>query len=215
MVFGYVTLKFRSVRESLGLGYFTWLVSTIGFATIQPGHNVNMMVWAGIGGFGLGAVVSQAIAGAQLSSPFVHLASATALSMTSRAIGAAVFTSIYLAVASGRVASNISNYITMVATEAGLDSNSTPAFVEALAAGDPELAAEIPGVTETILANGLRALQQASADGYRYVFIVASAFALLATVSCWWLGDFKKVMNYHVDAPVEKLTAKAEQKNKL
>ena len=51
-----MTLRLHSVRESLGLGYFIWLISTIGFATIQPGHNINMMVFAGLGGFGLGSV---------------------------------------------------------------------------------------------------------------------------------------------------------------
>lgn len=208
--FGYMTLRLRSVRESLGLGYFIWLISTIGFATIQPGDNANMMAFAGVGGFGLGAVLSQAVAGAQLASPYAHLATATGLSMTSRAIGAAVFTSIYSAVVSRKLASYIPSYITKAALAAGLNAESAAEFEQAIAGAQPDQALEIPGVTQVLLRAGTRALQQAYADAIRYVFIIAAAFALVATVLCWWLVDFKKIMTYHVDAPVEKLTAKVD-----
>lgn len=173
-------LRLRSIREPLGLGYFVWLVSTIGFATIQPGDNANMMVFAGLGGFGLGAVLSQALAGAQLTAPYAHLASATGLSMTSRAIGAAVFTSIYSAVVNQKLTAYIPDYVSKAAV-AGLGADSVPMFVEALSTGQPDKAAEVPGVTQAILSSRLRALQQANADAIRYVFAIAAVFALLAT----------------------------------
>ena len=157
-------------------------------------------------------VLSQAVAGAQLTAPYAYLASATGLSMTSRAIGAAVFTSIYSAVVNQKLATYTMDYITKAALAAGLSIGSTPMFVESLADGDLDQAAEVSGVTQAILTAGTHALQQANADAIRYVFIIAAAFALLATVLCFWLGDLKKFMTYHVDAPIEKLTAKIDYK---
>jgi hypothetical protein len=38
--------------------------------------------------------------------------------------------------------------------------------------------------------------------------MIAAPFGALACIACFFLGDMKAVMNYHVDAPVEDLHAK-------
>lgn len=55
--------------------------------------------------------------------------------------------------------------------------------------------------------------QQAHADSTRPSFIIASAFGALACIVCLFIGDLTKVMNYRVDAPIEKLHANHHHHN--
>lgn len=208
LFFGFLGLKLRSVREPLGLGYFIYMISIIGFATIQPGQNVNIMVFAGVGGFGFGAVLSQTVAGTQLASPHSQLATATALAITARAIGAAIWTAVFFAIMNAKLAVYLPDSISAAATRAGLPGDTISAFVEAVAAGNLTMAERLPGVTDTIFSLGILAKQHAYAGSVRHVFIAAAPFAFVATVMCYWIEDVKKIMTYHVDAPVEDLVPK-------
>jgi hypothetical protein len=211
VIFGYVCVKLRSIRECLLIGFAAALIGVIGMTTLQPGQNANIMVFAAFGGFGTAAVLSQAIAGVQLASPHSHIAAATAAAVVSRAVSSTAFTSIYSAVVTRRLGSFLPKYIATAAGESGLPLGSIPEFVQALVAGDQTALAEVPGISPAIIQAGVRALQQAYADAIRTVFIIATPLVLLATVLCWWLGDLKKIMTYHVEAPVEELHAKGEK----
>jgi len=208
IVFGYVSVKLRSIREALLTGFVLGLIGVIGMTTIQPGQNVSSLVFAAFGGFGTAAVLSQGVSGVQLASRHSHLAIATALAVVSRAVSSTTFTSIYSAVVTRKLGSYIPSYVATAAVKAGLPAKSVPAFVEALAASQTEQLAKIPGVSPAIIQAGVSALKQAYADAIRYVFIIAVPFVLVATVLCWWLGDLSKIMSYHVEAPVEELHAK-------
>lgn len=208
IVFGYMSVKLRSIREALLTGFALSLIGVIGMTTIQPGQNASSLVFAAFGGFGTAAVLSQAISGVQLASPHSYLATATALAVVSRAISSTTFTSIYSAVVTRKLVSYIPSYVAAAAAKAGLPTASIPAFVQALAAQKTEQLGEIPGVSPEIIQAGVRALKQAYADAIRNVFIIAAPFVLVATVLCWWLGDLSSIMSYHVEAPVEELHAK-------
>ena len=177
-------------------------------STIEPGQSAHAIVFSVIMGFGIGAILGQVTTGVQLASPHQHLAIATALALSVRAIATTAFTSIYTALESQKFASKMPSYIAKAAIAAGLPGASIPAFVQALAAGEADQITKIPGVSPSIILAGTRALQQAYADSIRYCFIISVPVALIATVLCWWIGDLKKVMTWHVDAPVEKLKAK-------
>lgn len=208
MFFGWLAVKLRSIREALVIGFLAALIGTIGTATVQPGQSANVLVFAAFAGFGTAAVLSLAIAGVQLASPHEYLATATAVAVTFRAISSTSFTSIYSAVVAQKTASNIPNYVASGAVAAGLPLDSVPAFIMALTGTDPDQLATVPGVSESIITAGVQGLRQAYADSLRYPFVIAAPFVLLAAVSCWFIPDLKSIMNYHVDAPVEKLQAK-------
>ena len=123
-------------------------------------------------------------------------------------MSATVFTAIYAATLSTRLANYIPNYVAEAAVRAGLPKSSLHAFVEALAGNDAAALPGIPGVSPAIIKAGVTALKQAFADGLRAVYIIAAPFGALACIACFFLGDLKKTMNYHVDAPVEDLHAK-------
>lgn len=180
----------------------------IGFATIQPGQSLNTLFFAAVSGFGFGAILSQVVACVQISAPHSLLATATSVAVVFRAVGSSMFTSVYSAAATNRLNVYIPSYVGKAAASAGLPVTSIPAFVKALASNQPEKLQAIPGVSPLIIANGVHALQQAYADGVRVVFIIAVPFGALSCILCFFLGDLRKIMSYHVDAPVEELHAK-------
>jgi hypothetical protein len=215
LTFGFLGLKLRSVREPLGLGCLLYLISTIGWATIEPGQNVNIMVFAGVGGFGFGAIPSQTVAGTQLAVPHSYLATATALAITSRAIGAAIWTAVYFAILNGNLANYLKEYVTAAANRAGLSGQTIPAYVAALTGANATAVLDVPGVTEASITLGELARHNAYADSVRYAFIAAAVFAFVATVICYWIEDVKKIMTYHVDAPVEDLMPKHDKTKEM
>lgn len=209
---GYVSTKIRSIRESLFAGFFLNMVGLIGFATIQPGQSLNPLFFAALTGFGTGSPLILCITGVQLVTPHKLLATATAVTIVSRSIGATVSTAVYWAAAGGRLARYIPSYVAAAAATNGLPTDSTLAFVGAVASGNATALALVPGVNDKIVAAGMGALQQAYADGYRVVYIIAAPFAALGCVLCCFLPSVKNIMNYHVDAPIEPLHAKQKTK---
>ena len=169
------------------------------------------MLFRSLAGLGFGAPLVLIIAGVQLSTPHHLIATATAVTTSFRAVAATVFTAIYAAALSTRLASYIPNYIAAGAISAGLPKASVIEFVEALASDNATAVALVPGVNPVIIGAGIAALKQALADGIRVVFLIAAPFGAVACIACFFIGDLSKVMNYHVDAPLEVLHAKHHQ----
>lgn len=208
VVWGYVSTKFRTIREPLFVGFLIFTAGIVGLATIQPDNSINAIVFSGICGIGFGAPLILIITGVQLSTPHHLIATATAVTTSSRAVAATIFTAIYAAALSGRLNKYIPSYTAKAALSAGLPASSVRAFVEALAGSDTAALAKIPGVTPKIIALGVAALKQAFADAVRVVYIIAAPFGALACIACLFLGDMRETMNYRVDAPIEDLHAK-------
>jgi hypothetical protein len=189
-------------------GFLIFTAGIVGLATVQPDDSLNAIVFSGLCGIGFGAPLILIITGVQLSTPHHLIATATAVTTSSRAVAATVFTAIYAAALSSRLGKDIPSYTAKAALSAGLPVSSLHAFVEALASGNTAALAKIPGVTPKIIGLGVAALKQALADSIRVVYIIAAPFGALACIACLFLGDLRKTMNYRVDAPVEDLHAK-------
>ena len=195
----------------MAVGFAIWTVSFIGLATVQPGQSTKAIVFAALSGVGFGVPLILVVSGVQLTAPPLLIATATAVSLSSRAIGATVFTAIFIAIFDRRLAARLPSYVGDAAADAGLPATSLRAFVEAIAADDTAAIAAVPDVTPTIIAAGVAALKQAFADSIRPTFIIAAAIGAAACVASLFLGDVRKTMNYRVDAPVEDLHAKARR----
>lgn len=208
VIWGWSSTRFRTIREPLFIGYLIFTAAIIGFATIEPSDSTTTVVMSGLAGFGFGAPLILIISGVQLSTPHSLIATATAVTTSSRAVAATVFTAIYAAALNDRINANVPSGVAGAAARSGLTASSIPAFVAALAGNDPDALAQIPGVTPAIIAAGVTALKQALADSIRVVYIIAAPFGALACVMCLFLGDLRKTMNYVVEAPVEELHAK-------
>ena len=207
-IYGYISTKFRMLRLPLFVGFLLFTAGIVGFATIQPDENFRPLAFAALAGVGIGAPLILIVSGTQLSTPHQLIATATAVTVSSRSVGATVFTAIYAAALNSGLTSKLPTYIAEAAATAGLPTSSIPAFVGALAGDDQAALAAVPGVTPAIIAQGVSALHHAYADSLRVIYIIAAPFGILACVLCFFLSDLKKTMTYRVDAPVEDLHAK-------
>lgn len=208
VVYGYASTKLRTIRSPLFVGFLIYTAGTVGLATITPSDSTRAVVFAGLSGLGFGAPLILIVAGVQLSTPHHLIATATAATTSARAVSATVFTAIYSAALSSRLSSYIPKYVGGAAARAGLPASSIPSFIGALTGNNKAALETVPGVTPAVIGAGAAALKSAYADGLRVVFIIAAPFGALACVVCYFIGDLRKTMDYHVDAPVEKLVAK-------
>ena len=183
------------------------LTETVGMATIQPDQSTRAIIFDGLAGLGFGAPLVLIISGVQLSIPHHLIATGTAVVTSSRAVAASSFTAIYAAALTSGTAVKIPAGVAAAAIGAGLPPSSVEAFVGAFLTSSATITS-INGVTPAIIAAAAGGLHQALADSFRVIYIIAAPFGVLACVLCWFLGDMKPLMNYKVDAPLEKLQAK-------
>lgn len=192
-------------------GFLLLTAGEVGLATIQPSDNTSQLIFSGLAGLGFACPLMLIISGVQLSTPHHLIATATAVTSSSRAVSATIFTAIYATAVSTGLKHKIPTYVASAGTSAGVPQSSIKAFVTALASGDNASLLTIPGVDSYAISVGLKALQHAYADSLRVVFIIAAPFGALACILCLFLGDLRATMNYRVDAPVEKLHSKFQQ----
>lgn len=205
---GFLSSKFRTIREPLFFGYLLFTAGNIGLATIQPGDNANQLAFAGLAGIGFGSPLILIIAGVQLSTPHHLIATATAVTNSARAVGGVIFTAGYGAALANRLASKIPAYVAEAGGKAGVAPAALPVFIGGISTYNQTLLGNIPDLTPAAISQGFSALQQAWADSLRVVPMIAAPFGVVACIGCLFLGDLKKVMTYRVDAPVEDLHAK-------
>ncbi|KAG9776540.1 hypothetical protein KCU88_g4796, partial [Aureobasidium melanogenum] len=220
VLWGMASTKFRTIREPLFLGYVLFTAGIIGWATVEPSHSggITQLCMAGLAGFGFGAPLILIIAGVQLSTPHRLIATATAVTTSSRAVGATVFTAIFSAALNARLDKNIPGQVSRAVLNAGLPAGSVGMFIKAVTgngitttvAAATESTRNVPGVSPAVVEAGVRALKQAFADSLRVVYEIAAPFGAVACMACWALGDLRTTMDYRVDAPVEDLHAKQE-----
>lgn len=208
VLWGYWSTKRQTIRSPLFTGFLLFTAGIIGLATIEPTDELNALIFSCLAGMGFGAPLILIITGVQLSTPHHLIATATAVTTSSRAVAATVFTAIYAAAFTSRLDVKLPAYVAAASVKAGLPPSSLKAFITDLVGKDTAALAKVPGVTPTIIQAALVALKQAFADSVRVVYIIAVPFGVLACIACLFLGDMKKTMNYRVDAPVEDLHAK-------
>lgn len=207
MVWGYLSARLRTIRELLSLGFLMVTGAVIGLATLQPKDGDVAIGMVTLSGIGSASPLILIITAVQLATPPDLIATATGVTTSVRSIGSTMFVAIYTAALDTRVNKKVPIYVAKAAAEAGLVSTSIPAFVGAIASGDVAALAKVPGVSEKMIGLGVAAFKQAFADSIRIVYIIAAPLGLLATISAWGLTNFRKTMNYKVDAPLESLQA--------
>lgn len=205
----------RTIRSPLFVGFLLFTAGIVGFATIQPNNSTSAIIFSGLAGLGFGAPLVLIVAGVQLSTPHHLIATATALTTSTRAVAATVFTAIFSAALNTRLDNYIPSYVAEAALGAGLPKTSLGAFMEAFTAKDTAALSSIPGVTPVIINSGFVALKHAFADGIRVVFIIAAPFGALACIGCLFLGSLRDTMTYRVDAPLESLNAKKHHREDI
>ncbi len=205
-IYGYVGTRLRDIRGPLFVGFLIATAGLAASASLQPHDNFNQLAFLALTGVGFGAPCL-IISAVQLSTPHRLIATATAVTVSFRAVGATVFGVVYYAAFDNRLQRYLPSYIGTATRAAGLPADSVPAFITTLTGGDTSGLAGIAGVTPEIIAAGQVAFKQAYADALRVVYIITPPFGVAACVACLFLGNMRKTMDYRVEAPVEKLQA--------
>jgi hypothetical protein len=202
-VYGYNCTKRKTIRSPMFVGFLLFTAEINRFCTIEATDPTSAIVFSGLSCIGFGAPLISIIAGVQLSTPYHLSATATAVTMSTRAVAATTFTAIYTAAPNTRLDKYIPSYVAKAAVGADLAPTSLPVLVMALTSQDTAALSQIPGVTPEIIGANVTALRQAFADDIRVVFIIAAPFGALACIVWFLLGSLKDVMNYHVGPPIE------------
>ncbi len=205
LVFGWASSHFRRIREPLLASFILYTAGTVGWATIQPGQGLSDLVFSGLAGFGFAGPLILITAGVQLFSPHSLIATATSVAVSSRAIGASIFTAIYVAALESQMKTQVPKEVGKVAALAGLPVESIGLFIGGISSNNVTMLGAIKGVNSVVIAAGHSAFNQAFADSVRVVFIISTAFGALACVLCFGVTENRPGMNYRVDAPVEEL----------
>lgn len=192
----------------MAFGFTLFTAGIVGFATIEPGDSTNALIFSGLAGIGFGGPLVLIISAVQLAVPHHLICTATAVAISARGIAAAVFTAALTAALDSEESSLIPQDVGSAVVQAGLPSTSVDAFIAALTTQNTTAIAAIPGITPAVVEAGLTAFKQAMADSIRVVWEIAAPFGAVAVIACIFLGSLKRLMDFKVEAPVERLKAK-------
>ncbi|KPI34535.1 putative transporter [Cyphellophora attinorum] len=204
---GYISTRLRTIRWPLMFGYLMFVVGIGAMISVRPGQGLNALIFNAIAGLGLGAPLALVFTAVQLAVPHSVLATATALVASARAIGISVFTAIFTVALNESMASKRANRLPPAAEAAGVPPAVIPEFITAIVSGNSSVTT-IPGVTTQMISAGVLASQNATADALQIVFAIAVPFGVIAIPMSYYLGSYRKTMNYIVEAPIEELHSK-------
>ncbi|KAF2165538.1 hypothetical protein M409DRAFT_67325 [Zasmidium cellare ATCC 36951] len=207
-LYGLYSSRFKSFRIPMAFGFTLFTAGIVGFATIEPDDSTNALIFSGLAGIGFGGPLVLIISAVQLAVPHHLICTATAVAISARGIADAVFTAALTAALDSEESSLVPQDVGQAVVQAGLPSSSVDSFIAALTTENITALAAVPGITPAIAEAGVTAFKQAMADSIRVVWEIVAPFGAVAVIACIFLGSLKKLMDFKVQAPVEKLKAK-------
>ena len=174
---------------------------TICYATIQPSWNHAQIGFNIIAAIGQSGPLTLLVAAVQFSAPHAFLSTATGLAFSARAIGGAFGSAVIDAIINGRLNSHYAPAVSAAATAAGLPSESVPALLDALAAGQ---LTGVDGATDTVWAAAVSENKAQYAAAYRLGWASIIPFVVLATVAIVCMRGVSDLMTDKVEATVER-----------
>ena len=155
-------------------------------ALAKPDNMPMIMVFAFIAQGAYGWVQTLSIMWIQFGVPQTELGISGALAGVARWTGGALSSSIYLAILSNVQGHQAKTLIPQAAIAAGASPTMATQLITAIGAGT---AAELPGITPSILAAAGSAFQQTYVVGLRTVCLVSIAFGVIGTICCSLSND--------------------------
>src|SRR5271170_2576647 len=173
----------KSIRLPATCAFVIFLIFNILMANINiQTNNNNIWGYPVFLGVGLGMCLSSLLAVAQLSTPPELIATASGLMISVRSLGGAVGLAIYNAVFNHGVSANLGSKVAAATLPLGLPLSSLGPLIVSLTSGNSAAANRVPGATLDIIQAGGLAVQEAFVIAFRYVWISAGCFTLVALV---------------------------------
>ncbi|KAB5517489.1 fungal trichothecene efflux pump [Coniochaeta sp. 2T2.1] len=161
---------------------------------------MTAFVFLGQVGFGWAQYLS--IAYVQFGTDQVELGIAGGLAGVARFAGGAIAISVYTTVLTNSQAKAAADLIPKAAEAAGLAAENVPALIAAMSAGADALA-EVPGITEEIIAAAFAAFKQTYVVGLRTTALTSLAFGIVGIIACLCCQDISPKMNKKIEVFLE------------
>ena len=171
-------------------------------ATVTPSMNVIATVLV-ILSFGMVSGVSIfATSMIQVAVKHEYIGIASGVFVTSRTLGGAVATTIYLTVLQNRITTDIPKYVALPLAENGTKPSLIPGIILALTSGDVTSPA-LASVSPKALYAAVTGLKLAYADAFRLVYLISIAFGVIGCVVVAFAANVDHLMTGKVDIKLE------------
>lgn len=200
---GLYCTRTKTLRYPIVFGFSLFTIFMILMSTTQTGSNVAVWCYPILFGTGLGILLNTLMTLAQLGTPPELIAPASGLIISIRSVGGTIGLAIYNAIFTHKLSTNITKKIPAAVIPLGLPPSSLGPLIGDLTSGHTAAASQIPGATPAIIDAGANALMESFVNGFRFVWITAGCFALVATIVAFFFRDPREEFNTRIDAPVE------------
>ena len=133
-------------------------------------------------GYSLGIAICILIVLAQLSIPSELVATATGLSLATRAAGGTVGLAVYDALFNNEISNKLVSEVSQAALSLGLPPASLRALLGALEADDQAAFAHVPGITPQIIQASVHAFKSVFSKAFQHVYIMSCAMLGFAII---------------------------------
>lgn len=193
--------RYKELKWPLVITWSIFLIAVVCYGCIKPSWNKAQIGLNVVAGIGQAGPLTLLVALIQLTAPHSHLAVATGLAFSSRAIGGAFGSAVLGAIINGKLSHTLSQQTAAAAVKAGLPESSLPALLKAMAMGEGLMS--VPGITKQSLAAAIKANRAAYAHAYRLAWWSIFPFVVLAIICVACLKSVKELMTEKVEATVE------------
>ena len=181
-VAGIYCSRSKTIRLPVMVAFSSFALYNGLMASLNLSTRKNTLGYAVFLGIGLGTALNALVVVAQLSTPRDLISTTTGLMIATRSFGGTVGLSIYTAIFSSTLTSNIGAKVAAATIPLGLKPAYLGELIGALTSGNAALLAKIPGVSPKIIEAAGLAVKQSYLLGFRYVWVTAASFAALAAI---------------------------------
>lgn len=171
-------LRWPMTAGCLSLVLFNTLMATITTSTTQS----VFWVYPIFAGIGVGSLVSTTTTCAQLSTPPSLIATASAIIVSARSLGAAVGVAVNNAIFNGALSDNVPKRVADAVLPLGFPASGLESLIPALMSGDADVALGVSGATPSIVSAGLLGLKKAYVVAFRSAWIAAACIICLSVL---------------------------------
>jgi len=201
-LFGWAQRKFGKSHIQLPVVVALMTVCCGAQAIVTPTSNVSStallpLIYAFISG---ASIIATAMVQLGVEHEFIGIASG--MLVTTRSLGGAVATTIYVSILQNKVAGSLAKEVGIPLAKAGVPLESIPAIIEALAAGDTTSPA-LASISLAALGTAVEGLKQAYAHAFRIVYLVSIAFGVVGTIVVAFSANVDHLMIRKVDIKLD------------
>ncbi|KAH8594915.1 major facilitator superfamily domain-containing protein [Bisporella sp. PMI_857] len=204
IVGGAICAATKKIKIPTAVAFVSMIIFFICMATATTGSSKAVWGYPVFLGIGLGVALCALLSVAQFSTPSELIAITSGLMISVRSLGGSIGLAIYNAIFTAKFTANLGTKIAEAVLPLGLPQSSLPSLIGALASNNQSALLLVPDITPQIIGAGAGGLFEAYSIGFRFVWISAGCFTVIAAALAVFLVDPVKEFNRHIDAPAEK-----------